>query len=413
MDQASLSRFQRKTIRVLVTGQALSGFGVGATISMGALLAEKIAGTAAASGAGATFSTLGAALWALVLSRLAVKSGRRLALASGAAITILGAFTIIYAATLSSFLVLVFGIFMIGAGGATGLQARFAANDVPDPKRAGRDLSTVVWATTLGAVISPNLLSPGEQFGQTLGLPQYTGPFLITVLSQLLATAVFWFGLRPDPLKVARQFDKSERKVSLRSGFATLKANRNAGFAVLIIGLSHMVMVSIMSMTPVHMEGMQFGLVIIGFTISLHVAGMYAFSPVFGWLVDKVGAVKVILLGQLVYVAALLFAGVGSQDRVLITIGLFLLGLAWSAATVAGSALLSKSLQVHEKPNVQGISDSFQSLSGAFGGLVAGAILSLVGYQGLNFIAFLPVVAVLTLTTLNRMAKPAESETRT
>lgn len=406
MDQASLSKFQRKTIRVLVTGQALSGFGVGATISMGALLAEKIAGTAAASGAGATFSTLGAALWAILLSRLAVRGGRRPALASGAAITILGAFIIIWAATIPSFFVLVIGIFMIGAGSATGLQARFAANDVPDPKRAGRDLSTVVWATTLGAVISPNLLSPGEQFGQTLGLPQYTGPFLITVASQLLASLVFWFGLRPDPLKVASQFDKSVRKVSLRSGFTTLRTNRNAGFAVLIIGLSHMVMVSIMAMTPVHMEGMQFGLVIIGFTISLHVAGMYAFSPVFGWLVDKLGAIRVILIGQTIYIAALLFAGLGSHDRVLITIGLFLLGLGWSAATVAGSALLSKSLQVHEKANVQGISDSFQSLSGAFGGLLAGGILSLVGYEGLSFIAFTPVVAVLTLTTINRMKQP-------
>jgi MFS family permease len=405
MDQASLSKFQRRTIRVLVTGQALSGFGVGATISMGALLAEKIAGTAAASGAGATFSTLGAALWAILLSRLAVRGGRRPALASGAAITILGAFTIIWAATIPSFLVLVIGIFMIGAGSATGLQARFAANDVPDSKRAGRDLSTVVWATTLGAVISPNLLSPGEQFGQTLGLPQYTGPFLITVASQLLASLVFWFGLQPDPLKVASQFDKSVRKVSLRSGFATLRSNRNAGFAVLIIGLSHMVMVSIMAMTPVHMEGMHFGLVIIGFTISLHVAGMYAFSPVFGWLVDKLGAIRVVLTGQVIYIAALLFAGIGSHDRVLITIGLFLLGLGWSAATVAGSALLSKSLQVHEKANVQGISDSFQSLSGAFGGLLAGAILSLVGYQGLNFVAFMPVVAILTLTTINRMQK--------
>jgi len=405
MDQANLSKFQRKTIRVLVTGQALSGFGVGATISMGALLAEKIAGTAAASGAGATFSTLGAALWAILLSRLAVRGGRRPALASGAAITILGAFTIIWAATIPSFLVLVIGIFMIGAGSATGLQARFAANDVPDSKRAGRDLSTVVWATTLGAVISPNLLSPGEQFGQTLGLPQYTGPFLITVASQLLASLVFWFGLQPDPLKVASQFDKSVRKVSLRSGFATLRSNRNAGFAVLIIGLSHMVMVSIMAMTPVHMEGMHFGLVIIGFTISLHVAGMYAFSPVFGWLVDKLGAIRVVLTGQVIYIAALLFAGIGSHDRVLITIGLFLLGLGWSAATVAGSALLSKSLQVHEKANVQGISDSFQSLSGAFGGLLAGAILSLVGYDGLNFVAFMPVVAILTLTTINRMQK--------
>ncbi|MFM6980434.1 MAG: MFS transporter [Micrococcales bacterium] len=405
MDQAQLSKFQRKTIRVLITGQALSGFGLGATVSMGALLSEKIAGTAAASGAGATFNTLGAAVWALILSRIAVKAGRRVALASGAALAISGAATIIWAATLVSFPLLVVGIFMLGAASATGLQARFTANDVPNPTRAGRDLSMVVWATTIGSVISPNLLSVGDEIGQGIGLPQYTGPFLLTMLGQILATAVFWFGLRPDPLKVARELDKSERKVSLKSGFQTLKRNRTALFAVLAIALSHMVMVGVMSMTPVHMEGMEFGLVIIGFTISLHVAGMYAFSPLFGWLVDKLGSIRVILIGQFTYFAALLFAGLGSHDRVLITIGLFLLGLGWSAATVAGSALLSKSLQIHEKANVQGISDSFMSLSGAIGGLLAGGILSLIGYTGLNFVAFVPVVGVLLLMALNRKTK--------
>lgn len=403
MDQSQLTKYQQKIVRVLITGQALSGFGVGATVSMGALLSEKLSGTAAASGSGATFSTLGAALWAILLSRVAVKRGRRVALASGAALTIAGAGIIILAAQINSFPTLLLGIFLVGAGSATGLQARFTATDVPNPTRAGRDLSTVVWATTLGAVISPNLLSPGEQLGQALGMPQYTGPFLITVISQLAATVVFWFGLQPDPLKIAKTFDNSKREVSLKSGFATLRANRTALFAVLIIGLSHMVMVSVMSMTPVHMEGMMFGLVIIGFTISLHVAGMYAFSPVFGWLVDKVGSVRMIVIGQLMNFAALAFAGLGASDRILITIGLFLLGLGWSAATVAGSALLTKSLQVHEKANVQGISDSFMSLSGAIGGLIAGGILSALGYQGLNFIAFLPVVAVLALTAINRM----------
>ena len=204
MDSAQLLNLQRKTIRTLTLGQVLSGFGLGSTLSIEALLAADLSGSEAWSGSAATFSTLGAAFAAIPLARLAYKHGRRVALAFGASIAITGAILVISAAGLRLFPLLLLALLLMGAGSAVGLQARFAAVDLPDQGRAGRDLSIVVWATTVGAVIGPNLFGPGEVLGHALGLPTMTGPFMITIAAQLLASLVFFFGLRPDPLKTAQ-----------------------------------------------------------------------------------------------------------------------------------------------------------------------------------------------------------------
>ena len=405
MSDNGLDFLQRKTIRVLTAGQVLSGFGLGSTLSIGSLLAAHLSGSPAWAGSAATFSTLGAATWAIPLARLAYRRGRRVSLATGAAIAITGASLVITAAAVQIFPLLLLALFLLGAGSAVGLQARFAATDLPSNRSTGRDLSVVVWATTFGAVIGPNLFGPGEIIGRALGLPSMTGPFVFTILAQIAATSVFWFGLRPDPLLVAKQLNaaKTKGKTSFATAIATLKRYPKAGFAISAIALSHMVMVSVMSMTPIHMKGMGFDLVVVGFTISLHIAGMYAFSPVFGWLSDKLGRVQTVILGQSIYVAALAIAGFGQDSRVMVTIGLFLLGLGWSASTVGGAALLTATLPVEEKTNVQGLSDSLMNLSGAFGGAVAGSILTAFMFLGVNLAALIPVFLIVIFAGITRL----------
>jgi len=400
----NIEQIQRRTVRILALGQVLGGFGLGSVLSIGSLLARDLSGTEAWAGAAATFSTLGAATWAIPLSRLAYARGRRASLATGAAFAISGAILVIESAHIRFFPLLLLGIFLLGAGSATSLQARFAATDIPIEGKTGRSIGLVVWATTIGAVTGPNLFGPGDALGKFLGLPAMTGPFLFTVAAQIGSTLVFWFGLKPDPLKFAQELQKTTNsvkpKISLKSAFATLRENPLARYAVISIALSHMVMVSVMSMTPVHMQDMGYDLVVVGFTISLHIAGMYALSPVMGFLADKLGKIRMIFVGQLTYLTALGIAGFGSENRWLVTLGLFLLGLGWSASTVSGSALLTSVLPPNEKTNVQGLSDSMMNLSGALGGGLAGTILSLVAFGGLNTFALVPVLTVLTLTTI-------------
>ena len=405
MTPTGLDFLQKRTIKVLTAGQVLSGFGLGSTLSIGSLLAAHLSGSPAWAGSAATFSTLGAASWAIPLARLAFARGRRVALATGAALAISGAILVITSAIVEWFPLLLIALFLLGAGSAVGLQARFAATDLPSSRSTGRDLSVVVWATTFGAVIGPNMFGPGEVVGHALHLPPMTGPFLFTILSQIAATSVFWFGLRPDPLLVAKDLNaaKIKGKTSFATAIATLRKYPLAALAIASIALSHMVMVSVMSMTPIHMKGMGFDLVVVGFTISLHIAGMYAFSPIFGWLSDKIGRVQTVILGQSIYVAALAVAGFGQDSRLAVTIGLFLLGLGWSASTVGGAALLTATLPVEEKTNVQGLSDSLMNLSGAFGGAVAGTILAAFMFLGLNLAALIPVFLIVIFAAITRL----------
>ena len=402
INQTDLEKLQSKTVKVLAGGQALGGFGLGATLSVGAIMAVELSGSTAWSGAAATLSTLGSAFSAIPLANLAYRKGRRIALASGAALAIFGASAMILAAATRSFPIELIALFMLGAGSAVSLQARFAATDLPLNRPKAKDLSLVVWATTLGAVIGPNLIAPGEAFGLSIGMPHLAGPFLFTIAAQLGSTLVFWFGLRPDPLIVARDLaglNEKRKNPGFKAAIEVIRAVPLAGYAVLTIALSHMVMVSVMSMTPAHLSAEGHSLSDVGLTISLHIAGMYAFAPVFGWLSDRFGPRKTIVLGQLIFISSLAVAGLGQSNFLMVIIGLFLLGIGWSASTVSASALLSQTLGVEQRTKVQGFSDSLMNFSGAFGGAVSGTILATYSFSGLNAAALLPVVLIVFATS--------------
>jgi MFS family permease len=137
-------------------------------------------------------------------------------------------------------------------------------------------------------------------------------------------------------------------------------------------------------------------LAIIGFTISLHVAGMFAFSPIFGWASDRIGRVPTILIGQVMFFAALAFTAFGHESTTAITVGLVLIGLGWSASTVAASALVSDLATGTAKLRMQGRADTIMSVTGAAGAALAGPVLAVLGYAGLSF-AVMGLVALMVV----------------
>jgi len=385
---------QGRIVRVLVAGQVLAGLGQGATLSIGAVLATEVSGSEAWAGAGATVSTLGAAVAAIPLAALAVRFGRRPALSLGALIAALGSVITVVATGLVSFPLLLAGFALLGVGAAVGLQARFAATDAADPSRRGRDLSVVVWSTTVGAIVGPNLFGPGVPLAEALGLPELTGSFVIAIAAQLLAAALYLVALRPDPLAVAanRPVDFVEAAdAGIVRGRAVLV------FAIATLALSHATMVSIMAMTPVHLIDHGASLVIVGFTISLHIAGMFGLSPLFGWASDKLGRFRTILLGQSLFAVSILITALGEGSTSAVTVGLVLLGLGWSASTVAGSALLAESVAADRRAVMQGRSDLAMNGAGALGGALAGPALILFGYSGLAVVALFVVALTVSL----------------
>jgi MFS family permease len=389
----SIPALQRRVRTVLMLGQVMAGLGMGATLAVGAIMVGRLAGSDGFSGLAATFSTLGAALAAVPLARLAARKGRSVSLTTGALLASLGGVVTIIASIIGTVFLLLPGLALVGVGTAVNLQSRFAATDLADPKTRGRDLSLVVWATTVGAVSGPNLITPGEFLGGLLGLPELSGPFVLTTIAQASAALLYFFALRPDPLLLAQERAASAARAG-KPGAADVKDNRiMMRTAILSIALSHATMVAVMAMTPVHLVHHGASLAIVGFTISLHIAGMFALAPVFGVMSDRLGRIPTILVGQVILVASLLLTGFGSENEMAVVVGLVLLGLGWSAATVAGSTLLTESTSIARRPQVQGISDLVMSGSGAIGGALAGVALAFLGYDGLSFVA-LALVAV-------------------
>jgi len=396
LDEVEIARVRRRSRAAIIAGQVLAGVGMGSTLSAGALLITEVSGSETLSGMAATMSTIGAALAAVPLAALATRRGRAPALATGAALAAVGAVVGLVAAILSSTLLLLAGIIVLGVGTAVNLQARFAATDLSEPGRRGRDLSVVVWATTIGAVLGPNLMGPGDAVGRALGLPPLAGPYLFTIAAQVLAAIVYLVGLRPDPLRLATRIGL-ERPASPEAAARTADVG---GIATGMIAtcLSHATMVSVMAMTPVHLVSHGASLELVGITISLHVLGMYALSPVWGVLADRLGREATIAFGQVLLLGALLLLAVGAESELWVTIGLMLIGLGWSAASVAGSTLISESVDVVGRARIQGRADLLMSTAGALGGAAAGLVLAMIGYGGLALAA--TGLALIVLATL-------------
>ena len=385
---------QRRTVRVLAAGQVLTGVAFGSTLSLGALLAADLSGQEALSGFATAAVTLGAALTAIPLARLAAARGRRFALSTGNVAALIGIAVVIVAAALRLFPLLLAGIALIGAGNAGTLQARFAATDLASTTRRGRDLATVVWATTVGGVVGPLLLAPGEVLGAGIGMPRLTGAYLFSFAAQACALALYVLVLRPDPLLLAQRRDRANAATVVD---AVADRPAVARYAMFAVAASHVTMASVMAMTPVHLSHIvapDAVTLAVGVTIALHVFGMYGLSPVFGILADRVGRIPVVLLGQVLLAAALAVAAMLPWSQAGVLVALVLLGLGWSAATVAGSALLTEVTPVAARPRRQGRSDTLMTACAAVGSVLAGVILNIAGYGGLALWALLPVAAV-------------------
>ncbi|MEU3467971.1 MFS transporter [Streptomyces sp. NPDC006687] len=405
---ADLPRIRRRISTVLIAAQMTGGLGVPISIALAPVLATEISGTEALSGFASTASVIGTALVSLPLAALTTARGRRAGLLAGYAIGTLGAALVVLAASVKSFPLLMLGMAAFGAASAANLQARFAAADLAAPDRRARAISVVVWASTLGAVLGPNLSAPASDSFAGTSIPQTAGPFVWAAAVFVLTATLLGVLLRPDPLLTARALaapgEETRQGRSLRAGVAAVRASPRARLALLTVAVSHTTMVSIMVMTPVDLGHHGAGLKLVGLVISGHIAGMFAFSPVMGWLADRLGRFSVIGLAAGLLSLAALLAGTAGGNHAQSAAGLFLLGLGWSAGMVSGSALLTDSVPQPARAAVQGLSDLTMNAAAGVGGAAAGLVMSQAGYGWLNAIgaALLLPMAALALFTARR-----------
>ncbi|MBO4273805.1 MFS transporter [Microbispora triticiradicis] len=421
--------FQTRRIGLLVTGNLLGGIGVAGGFAVGGLLVERLGGTSFA-GLGQGASVLGSAVAAVPLAALAARYGRRRSLAVGYALAMAGAVLIITAAVVAQVVVLLAGLALFGVAQAVNLQTRYAAADGAPAATRARLMSLVMWATTIGSVAGPNLSEPGERTGRLLGLPALTGPYLFAVLSFALAAAAALFLPRAAraPVPAAGTADDTVDGTApagagdltgvdgaspggspgtspgtspggARAALGWALRHPAARLGVVLIAVAHAVMVMVMVMTPLHMQHHGMSLRLVGVVISLHVLGMYALSPLFGWLADRFGPVRVALAGlaMLAVSVVLGFSAAALQaGSVLTATALTVLGLGWSASMLSASVLLANAAPDRLRIPLQGATDAGMSYAGAVAAALAGPILAAGGFQAVNIAAaviMVPAVA--------------------
>jgi MFS family permease len=393
---------QRRTVSSLVVSQALGGLGVATGIAVSALLAEDILGSPDLAGLASTTQVLGAALAAYVIATLSSARGRRVGLAVGYTMGATGAVLAVVASSVSSFSLLLVGTALLGAATAAGSQSRFAATDLAAPGDSAKALSTVVWATTIGAVLGPNLVGVAGDVAVGIGLHEYAGAYLMGALGTGAAALYLVARLRPDPLLLSRSLVSpplpGEVAAPTRRVWDVVRAHPHVLAGIVVVAAAHATMVAVMGMTPLHMGHGGASLQLVGLVISIHIVGMYAFSPLVGRATDRYGRRAVIGMGALMLLAAVALAGTAHEGHSAgLTAGLFLLGLGWSFALVAGSTLVGAGLGPHERPRVQGAADVVMGVSAAGAGALSGVVVGTWGYGTLNAAAGVLALVVLAV----------------
>jgi MFS family permease len=406
-----VARVQVRTVRTLVLAQAVGAIGITIGIATASLLARDLSGSESMAGLAQTAQVLGAAVASFLLARMMSRHGRRIGLVTGYLLGASGAVLAVVAGVVGSMLLLLVGAVLLGSATAANSGARYAATDLAAAERRAQSLSMVVWATTIGAVAGPNLTGPAGAFADLLGIPELTGPFALGAIGMVLAAVVVGVLLRPDPLLVARATAEIPTTVptgrSWGRAWTAVKERPVLGYAVIGLAGAHAAMVSVMVMTPLHMEHGGSELRIIGVVISVHVLGMFAFSPVVGMVADRAGRSIVLATGGgILLVALVLCASAPEGSSWQIFSGLFLLGLGWSFATVSSSTMIADHAPLEARTDVQGAADLVMGVTAAAAGGLSGLIVGQAGYPALALITIALAVAVVLAAA--RSARLAE-----
>jgi MFS family permease len=390
----------------LFVAQVLGSTGHSIGMAVGSIVAASITGTNTWSGLPIAVGALGTALASWPLARLMARSGRRPGLALGYGLAVIGALLAMMGVGVGSFWLLLGGMALFGISNTSNLLARYAAADVTSPAKRGRAMGLIVWGSTIGSLIGPNLMAPALRLGALLGVTSVASAFLIAVGGYALASLVIEVFLRPDPLAIARHHQAivdAGRPAGPARRLGAILGDVRVQVALAALSISQFVMISTTSTSPLYLHDQGHHVGTIGLAVSFHLAGMYVTSPLSGWLCDRFGRLLMIGIGAAILIAAVMLAGLApGTDRALVILALFLNGVGWNLAFVAGSALLTDALTPAERPSIQGFADLFMGLMGALGSAAGGMIFGVWGFAILNAVGGALALGPLAATLLRR-----------
>ncbi|MDP2350336.1 MAG: MFS transporter [Chloroflexota bacterium] len=408
LSPAGLDAARRRARNTLIAGVALGSTGHIAAVTVATIVAKDLLGSQTRAGLPGATVVLGAALGSVLLSALMARRGRRIGLVTGYSVGVLGALVATAAVMTRSFPLLLLGTVMIGFGNTSNQLSRYTAADLVPPERRASAIGLVVWASTIGSVVGPSLVPFASDFAAGLGLPPLAGPYLVPVVFVALAALLSLALLRPDPYDIADESTRAhpDAEPAVIGPVRDIIRRPAVAAAIVALVIGQFVMVLVMTMTPLHMTEHGHGLGSVGLVLSGHTLGMFAFSPLSGWLSDRFGRVPTIFLGTAVLAISSLMAAIAPPDGGLVLpFALFLLGFGWNLGFVAGSAMLSENLEIHERTRVQGVADALIWSSAAAASLGSGLIMAAVGYTALGILGAGAVIIPVVVLRSHRRAE--------
>jgi MFS family permease len=406
---------RRHLVRTLFAGVALGSSGHIAAITVGTIVAQQLTGSAVWSGTPSAAIVFGAATGSALISSLMARRGRRIGLIAGYLTAALGALGAALAVIMGSLPLLLAATFLLGFGNSSSQLARYTAADLFPLRHRASALGTVVWGSTIGAVIGPNLVAFAGNVAGGIGLPILAGAYLTAVGFTSVAALLYALVLRPEPYEVADASSRHDPATSVPAGSLRELLRRPTIRAALVaMVISQVVMVLVMTMTPLHIREHGGGLEVVGFVLSAHTFGMFALAPLSGRLTDRFGSPAVILAGLATLGSgALLAAGAPADGGWILTFALFLLGFGWNLSFVSGSAMLTHGASLAERTRLQGATDATIWTSAAFASLGSGLIVAAASYTVLGLLGGLLVsVPVLMMLAYRRRLASVDAAVR-
>ena len=395
----------------LFAAQVCASTGFTMSLAVGSIMAASITGTNTWSGLPVALGALGGALASWPLSRLMGRVGRRPGLALGYTLAVGGAGLGMIGVVQQSFAVFLLGMALFGIANTSNMLARYAAADISTGPQRGRAMGLIVWGSTVGSIIGPNLMEPAVRAGAHIGVPAVASSFLISLLGYGVAAILVQAFLRPDPLAIARaQESRPSGARARRLPIGDIVREPRVALAFASLMLSQLVMIGTTSTSTLYLHDHGHPVGTIGLAASLHLGGMYVTSPLSGWLSDRFGRLSMIGAGGVILLFACALAGlVPASASGLVITGLFVNGIGWNLAFVSASALLTDALSPDDRTSIQGLADMLIGLMGAVGSAAGGVILGVWGFGMLNAIFAAMLVLPLATSSMRRAASAARA----
>lgn len=332
---------------------------------------------------------IGTALATVPASLFMRRVGRRAGFRLGSLIGLGGAAVASGSFFFAGFWMFVAGTFLIGVNTAFGQQYRFAAADVASEDFRGKAISLVLAGGVVAAFVGPEI----ARFSVDI-VPEHNflGPYLALIV--LLAITIGVLGFVDIP--------KDSASVSAEPQRPLLEIARQPTFVVAALSavVGYVVMVLLMTATPIAMLQHDLSFVDTKFVIQWHVVAMFAPSFFTGSLMARFGKLNVIFAGVVILAGsvAVALAGTGLAH---FWLALFLVGLGWNFMFIGGTTLLTDTYRPSERAKAQALNELLVFGSVAVASLSSGVLLQVFGWNAVNYGALpLLVIAVLALGLL-------------